>query len=195
MLAACGRSEDLLPPAPASIVPASAHTAQPVPVAIHGDHFNLFGERNLGSGTALDAAFRATLGGVALLDVRWMDNRTLSAVVPAGLSGDDLELVLDGPTGHAVLHRAFRASAVPPASIAISVAAPAQVESLAPFPISVTVANTGGTRLNHVQTSLSDSGFSVSAQSSDLTLEGGASATIVYQASGSVPGAANFAVS
>ena len=194
-LAACGRSEDLLPPAPEAVVPASAHTERPVPIAIHGDHFNLFGERRLGSGSALDAAFRATLGGVALLDVRWMDNHTLSAVVPAGVSGDDLELVLDGPTGHAILSRAFRASPFPPASLAVSVAAPAQVESLAPFPISVTVANTGGTRLNHVQTSLSGSGFSVSAQSSDLTLEAGATATIVYQGSASVRGPANFAVS
>src|SRR5436305_15069033 len=102
-VAACGRSEDLLPPAPAAVVPASAHTAQPVQIAIHGDHFDLVGERHLATGTALDAAFQATLGGVPLTDVRWVDNHTLEAVVPAGLTGEGLDLVLDGPTGHAVL--------------------------------------------------------------------------------------------
>src|SRR5207248_518519 len=68
--------------------------------AIRGDHFNLYGERHLGSGTALDAAFQATLGGIPLTDVRWVDNQTLEAVVPAGLAGEGLDLVVDGPPAH-----------------------------------------------------------------------------------------------
>jgi hypothetical protein len=176
------------------VLPASAHTVQPVRIVIRGDHFNLFGERHLGRGTALDAAFQATLGGVALADVRWVDNQTLAAVVPAGLAGEALDLVLDGPTGHAVLPGAFRASATRPASLAVTAVAPAQVESASPFGVTVTIANTGGTRVNHVQPVLSGSGISASDLSSDLAIEPGASTTFVYLASASVRGFADLAV-
>ena len=192
-LAACGRSEDLLPPAPTAVVPASAHTAQPVRIAIRGDHFNLYGERHLGSGTALDAAFQATLGGIPLTDVRWVDNQTLEAVVPAGLAGEGLDLVVDGPTGHGALPRAFRASAVPPATLAVSVTAPAQVESATPFQVSVTIANAGGTSATHVRPSLSGAGLSFSPPVSDFTVDGGASTTVVFLASSPIRGPATFA--
>ena len=48
-------------------------------IGIRGEHFNLFGERHLGRGTALDASFQATIGGVALGEVRWLDSQTLEA--------------------------------------------------------------------------------------------------------------------
>src|SRR5256885_13325992 len=172
-LAACGRSEDLLPPAPTAVVPASAHTAQPVRIAVRGDHFNLYGERHLGRGTALDAAFQATLGGVPLSDVRWVDNQTLEAVVPAGLTGEGLDLVLDGPTGHGVLRAAFRATALTPASLALSIDAPPRVESGAQFQVTVTISNTGGTSATGVRPSLSGPGLSFSQPVSDVTVDGG----------------------
>jgi len=192
-LAACGRSEDLLPPAPSAVVPASAHTAQAVPIVIHGEHFNLVGERHLARGTALDAGFAATLGGVPLTGVRWIDSQTLQAVVPAGLTGEGLDLVLDGPTGHAVLPGAFRATALAPASLALSVDAPAQVESGAQFPVSVTISNTGGTSATGVRPSLSGPGLSFSQPVSDVSVDGGNSTTVVVLASSSVRGPATIA--
>jgi hypothetical protein len=191
-LAACGRSEDLLPPAPTAVVPTSAHTTQPVRISIRGDHFNLFGERHLGRGTALDAGFQATLGGVPLTDVRWVDNQTLEAVVPVGLAGEGLDLVLDGPTGHAVLPGAFRASAIPPAALAVSVAAPPQVESAAQFQVSVTIANTGNTSATGIRPSLSGPGLSFSPSLSDFTLDAGSNTTVVFLASSSIRGPATF---
>ncbi|MFL5392936.1 MAG: beta strand repeat-containing protein, partial [Myxococcales bacterium] len=175
------------------MVPSIAHTTQPVSIEIRGDHFNLVGERNLARGTGLDASFHAALGGVPLTDVRWVDNHTLAATVPAGLSGDPLDLVLDGPTGRGVLPAAFRATPAPAAALAVTVAPPRQVALSQQFQVSVTIANTGGTAASHVRPSLSGAGISVAPLDSDLTIDAGQSTTLVFVASSSARGPATFA--
>lgn len=95
-------------------------TTEAVEGLIEGDNFlelptqHVGGEQEL----TLDARFQATLGGVALEDVRREDEHRLRARIPAGLAPGWHPLSVVGPGGRRVeLPRAYYASARPLASL------------------------------------------------------------------------------
>jgi len=141
---ACEAPAPVARPAPSAVEPASAHTTSDVPIVIRGADFLLTGTRQIGQGVEVEGTFSAWLGSTPLLDVKWIDDHTLEASVPAGLDGDPLDLTVQGPGGRATLVAAFRASRLASPNLSATLAAPAQVEAGHPLPLSAQVANTGG---------------------------------------------------
>jgi hypothetical protein len=106
-LAACSCGNTLPAPALSSIDPGSALETEVVDVSIRGDQFFARAHRQLGSGTLVDAQFRARLGNVELEDVRWMSATELTARVPGVLPPGTHSLIVEAPNGIAELPGAF----------------------------------------------------------------------------------------
>jgi hypothetical protein len=70
-------------------------------VVIRGEGFRVEPYQTADGGPAVDATFRARLGGAELSDVRWISQRELRARVPAGLTPGAHRLEIEGPRGAA----------------------------------------------------------------------------------------------
>jgi len=99
-LGACLRGLPDAGPRPEAVEPAFGDVTGPTPVRIRGQ-FPLKASQSLAGagGDAVDASYQAWVGGVALGSVQWLDERTLSAVVPAGLPGGPQALLIEDPRG------------------------------------------------------------------------------------------------
>lgn len=181
---ACGRAQVPQPPQPQTIVPRAARTIGDVRVVIGGASFALLASRRLGQGISVEGQFRAWLGNTELSQVAWVDGQTLEAVVPAGLSGNGLDLTVEGPTGRGTLPGAFRASTVPPPSLSVALSGPARVEAGKPFQVRATVSNGNAEAV---------SGMSISLASlPGLTVDSAAAQSasdVIYSVRASVVGA------
>lgn len=144
---ACTRTSALpQPPAPQSVEPSTAYVGQDTPVLLRGDAFNPEAVQQLGSGShiALDTGFRAFLGDVELSGVRFIDARTLSATVPAGLPPGDYSLTVEGPYGRGTATDVFHAVQGVPPSLSAAASAPSRALTGQEVTVSVAVSN-GGT--------------------------------------------------
>ncbi len=68
-------------------------------VTIYGRGFVAAVDERFDGDQAVDTAFEARLGSVELMDVRWIDDARLSALVPAGLAPGAYDLVVTGANG------------------------------------------------------------------------------------------------
>ena len=105
LLASCLKigCTDRLPssPHPLKIVPQTATNSQMTPITIHGESFypGIVVSYKDKSDSRLDIAFVAYLGDVKLYNVIYVDNTTITATVPEGISIGEYELTLVDPTG------------------------------------------------------------------------------------------------
>lgn len=121
----CG--DDSTDPHPAWMEPSTGSSAASVPVVIHGERFLLRPLQEQSGGPAeLEMGHRAWLGEVELVDVVWVDTRTLHATVPAGLAPGVKQLVVENGYGRrGALDRAFEVTAAPATALGATLGAPA----------------------------------------------------------------------
>ncbi len=146
-LARCGGS-DSPNPTPTSVTPSRGFAANATPVVIHGTGFSVRTVQPASGGApTVDETFQAWLGDQALLDVHRVDEQTLTATVPAGLSPGLKTLRVQGPFGSSgELPNAFTVEGTALSSISATIAAtPATVSVGQSITVTVTVTNTGTT--------------------------------------------------
>lgn len=108
LLAACAVDDVPRAPRPAAVVPGTWFPTSDAIVEITGEDFHVGAtQRADGGGSTVDASYRAWLGPAELLEVTWIDERTLRARVPAGLAVGWHDLLVQGPFGTGVLGRAY----------------------------------------------------------------------------------------
>jgi len=142
-LTGCGGTE-IPTPAPASVAPARGFAASDTPVVISGSGFSVLTVQSSSGGEpSVDETFQAWLGGQALLDVRRVDESTLSATVPAGLAPGPYSLRVQGPFGTAgELAAAFTVEGSAQESLTAAIAAaPATVSVGQSITVTLTVTN------------------------------------------------------
>lgn len=99
-LGGCLRGQPDVGPRPEAVAPDSGDVTGPTPVLIRGQFPLRASQAWSGAGgDAVDASYRAWLGGVALGSVQWLDEQTLSALVPAGLPGGPHPLLVEDARG------------------------------------------------------------------------------------------------
>jgi hypothetical protein len=103
----CATQEAPGAPIPSGVVPAVGFGAVETPVEIAGERFHVQGVQAADGGSHVDARYRAWLGATELLDVTWVDGRTLRARVPPGLALGWHDLEVEGPFGSGVLASAY----------------------------------------------------------------------------------------
>jgi hypothetical protein len=86
-------------PRPAAVVPGSGYSAVATAITIVGDGFRVEPYEDSGGRPAVDATFRAWLGGAELERVEWVSERELRARVPAGIAAGSLRLDVQDPRG------------------------------------------------------------------------------------------------
>lgn len=144
-LAACGGS-GVPAPTLTSVTPARGPAATATPIRIHGSGFSVRTVQPAGGGSpSVDASFQAWMGDRVLEDVRQIDDATLSAIVPAGLTAGPQVLRVLGPFGTSgELASAFTVDAAASAALSVTVTAgPANVGVGQSISVSLAVANTG----------------------------------------------------
>jgi hypothetical protein len=159
-----------------AVEPARGSAVSPTPVRVRGEGFLLAARLGTSgsAGDAVDGGFRAWLGGAPLGDVAWVDARTLTAVVPAGLPEGVHALEVEGPTGRrGRLDAAFEVRA-PRAVLAAALAIPAVIPA-GDFLATLTVENRGdgGARAVRAQPP-----GPASANAADVALEGGGGSAV-----------------
>ena len=146
-LARCGGSS-FPAPAPASLTPDRGFTGNTTAIVIHGEGFLVRTVQPSSGGTpTVDEAFQAWLDEDPLVDVRRVDEQTLTATVPSGLTPGSKTLRVQGPFGTSgQLANAFTVEGAALAAISLTIAAtPARVSEGQVFSVTVTVTNTGTT--------------------------------------------------
>ena len=142
-LAGCGGTE-IPTPAPTSVTPARGFAGKVTPVVINGSGFSVLTVQPSGGGApTVDETFQAWLGDDALLDVRRVDEQTLSAKVPAGLAAGRRTLRVQGPFGTSgELPDAFTVEGSALASLTAAIAAaPSRVSVGQSITVTLTVTN------------------------------------------------------
>ncbi len=155
-LAGCGGS-GIPTPAPASVTPARGFAASATPVVISGSGFSVLTvQSSTGGAPTVDETFQAWLGDQALLDVRRVDESTLSATVPAGLAPGPHSLRVQGPFGTSgELAAAFTVEGTAQASLTAAIAAaPATVSVGQSITVTLTVTNSTTTAATGVAPSV-----------------------------------------
>lgn len=157
-VAACAARDVPGGPRPLAIAPEAGFASEETIVEITGEAFEIGVVQRTGAGgAAVDAAYRAWLGTTELLEVRWVDTRTLGAHVPAGLAAGRHDLTVEGPYGRGVLAQAYVVVDGVPASLAIGLVAPAQATVGDELQLAVTVENTGTSAVRAVLPSIATS--------------------------------------
>ena len=97
---ACAGDPDRTP-RPTSLEPTWGDPEARTAVLIHGEAFYVTASVSAAgpSGDTVDTRYRAWVGEVELTEVRWVDGRTLSAVVPAGLPLGPHDVVVESAAG------------------------------------------------------------------------------------------------
>src|SRR5262249_21901572 len=146
-LVRCGGSS-FPAPAPASLPPNRGFTGNTTAIVIHGEGFLVRTIQPSSGGTpAVDEAFQAWLDEDPLVDVHRVDEQTLTATVPSGLTPGSKTLRVQGPFGTSgQLANAFTVEGTALAAISVTIGAtPAKVSEGQLFSVTVTVTNTGTT--------------------------------------------------
>ncbi len=86
-------------PRPVAVVPASGFSAIETPITVLGDGFQVEPYQEASGDPAIDAAFRAWLGGTELAGVEWVSETELRARVPAGMQPGLHRLEIEDPRG------------------------------------------------------------------------------------------------
>lgn len=154
--AGCPGTPELGAPAIELIEPASGAAGEAVAVTIHGSGFYVRARQALGSASAeIDAEFSLALGGAALAEVKRVDERTLTAVVPATLAAGRHALELQGPYGTASLANAYEVQPHSGAKLVVGLAAPAECNVGQQIAIAVEAENIGAAAATEVSAALS----------------------------------------
>jgi hypothetical protein len=127
--------------------PAGGPSEVDTAITISGEHFYARAVQSLSAhgGVEVDDGYSATLDGVPLRDVVRVSETELRAVVPSGLATGVHALVVESPFGQTGrLARGWVASDLPPARLAVTPKAPAQVSNGQSFTVAVEVHNAGG---------------------------------------------------
>jgi hypothetical protein len=128
------------------VAPGRGFADSATPITISGDGFSVRTiESSSGGAPTLDETFQAWLDDQPLQDVRRVDEQTLSATVPAGLTPGAKALRVQGPFGTSgVLQDAFTVEGSALASVAATIAAtPATVSVGQTILVTLTVTNAG----------------------------------------------------
>lgn len=139
---------DVPAPRPTSVEPGTGYGGTPTPVVIHGTDFAVRTmQPSSGGSPTLDTRYRAWLGEAELIEVAWVDSRTLRATVPAGLPAGAATLVVEGPFGRrGSLDQAFVVSWLPGTALRATAAATPSTASVGQgVHLDLTVANDGTT--------------------------------------------------
>jgi len=146
-VARCGTS-GVPNPAPASVAPNRGFTGNSTPIVIHGAGFSVRAVQPASGGApTIDDTFQAWLGDNPLVDVHRIDEETLSATVPPGLTPGLKALRVQGPFGTSgQLANAFTVEGTALAAISLTIAAaPATVSEGQSITVTMVVTNTGTT--------------------------------------------------
>jgi hypothetical protein len=124
----------------------AGYASRATSVVLRGDEFTPSAAQRLNGGgrVVVDTSFRASLGASDLYDVRWLDSRTLGAVVPAGLAPGTYGLTVEGPFGRGTADNVFRVFAGPPAALTLTATPPTMARVGVELAISQTISNIGG---------------------------------------------------
>jgi hypothetical protein len=144
-LTACGGS-GLPTPSPATVTPSRGAASTATPIRIKGTGFSLRTVQPASGGDpSVEQTFLAWMGDRPLEAVRWVDEETLSATVPAGLTAGSLALRVQGPFGTSGdLAGAFTVDAPARVALAATIATqPARVNVGQSIAVTLTVTNTG----------------------------------------------------
>ena len=145
--ARCG-SSGFPNPKPTSVAPNRGFTGNATPIVIHGAGFSVRAVQPASGGAPkVDDTFQAWFGNDPLTDIRRVDEQTLTATVPRGLTPGLKTLRVQGPFGTSgELTKAFTVEGTALASIALDIAAaPATVSEGQSISVTATVTNTGTT--------------------------------------------------
>jgi hypothetical protein len=173
-LGACARLPSHSAPVPSSIDPPTGSAHRPVPVTIRGEGFHVRAVQDVSSGARIESGFRAWLGETALEQVRWVDERTLEAVVPAGIPPGVHGLTLEDPFGRrGIREGAYEATLAPAALGAALVNLPAVVNVGQPFVVTVELANPGAATALRVAVDIGAVGAQPGAPPAPVDVPGG----------------------
>jgi hypothetical protein len=197
VLAACEGMPDLAPH-PRAVEPAGGDGLAPQPVVIRGQGFlGSVIQSGTGGAPSLEATHRAWLGGVELLDVAWVDARTLTATVPAGLAMGPHALTVENALGRQGTLDGAYTVIVPAALSAAASVAPLVASTGQKVTLTVDLVNTGGTALDAVALAVVPSGAGLLtevAAPAPVRLEPGAGATLETEYLAAGPGDVALAV-
>jgi hypothetical protein len=154
----CATQEAPGAPIPSGVVPAVGFGAVETPVEIAGERFHVQGVQAADGGSHVDARYRAWLGATELLDVTWVDGRTLRARVPPGLALGWHDLEVEGPFGSGVLASAYLVVDGVPAVLGASLAMAERVTIGDEVQVTLTVENLGTALVADVRPTLSMAG-------------------------------------
>ena len=146
-LARCGSATFPIP-APGAVTPNRGFTGNATPIVIHGSGFSVRTvQPSSGGAPTVDETFQAWLDDDALVAVRRVDEQTLNATVPPGLTPGLKTLRIQGPFGTSgELAQAFTVEGTALASISLVIAAaPPTVSEGQSITVTLTVTNTGST--------------------------------------------------
>lgn len=173
-LGACARSTPHTAPVVTSVEPPSGHAHRVAPVTIRGEGFNVRAVQDVSAGARVESTFRAWLGETALQQVRWVDERTLEAVVPAGIPPGIHGLTLEDPFGRrAFRDGAYEATLAPAGLDAAFVALPASVNVGQSFVVTVELANPGEATALGVMVDIWAAGAEAGAPPAPVDVPGG----------------------
>lgn len=119
---AAGCSAGVSPPSPRplAVVPAVGFAATGGPIQITGEDFEVKAVHSVSeTASQIDVQYRAWLGSTELLDVVWVDARTLRARVPPGLPVAHHDLTVEGPFGRGVLAGAYEVLPGSPSTVEV----------------------------------------------------------------------------
>lgn len=174
VVGACARGPVRTAPLPLSVDPPSGSAHRPVAVTIHGEGFRVRPVQDVSAGARLDATFRAWLGDTTLEQVRWVDDRTLEAVVPAGIPPGLHALTIEDPFGgRATLDGAYEATLAPAALAVTFVSPPPTVNVGQPFTVTVELRNGGGATALGVAVELGAGGAAAGPPPAPVDVPGG----------------------
>lgn len=137
-------------PVPAAVEPATGRNDAPVDITVRGERFFIAVTQHLEGGEplAVDARYEVKLSDVPLEAVTWLDTRTLTARVPAGLQPGPHRLTVTNPAGvSGTLDDAYRSVPLgPPVLSAIARFEPSEVQLDETTRLVVDVTNSGESR-------------------------------------------------
>jgi hypothetical protein len=189
LAAACGSAAPEIPaPTPQSVAPSSGYAGQQVGIQISGANFLARTD-----GSAVDTRQRAWLDGLELVEVTWVDSKTITAIVPAAITpGVKLLRVENAYGASGSLPAAFTVEKIP-AGLAAAIAAGPSADVGQSIAVSFTVTNggTGAATVTGVAPSATGAAASCDAPTPalPLTLAPGASQLLGWSCTGSEAGA------
>jgi hypothetical protein len=186
-------------PRPTGVQPAAGFAAGENAISIMGESFPVRAVQSVSSrGSEVDARYRAWLDATVLLDVVWVDARTLRARVPAGLALGRHDLTVEGPSGRAVLAAAYEVLPGGPAVLGASMSVPGSASVGQVIDVAVTVTNLGEAVVAGVHPQIATSGtgaVALVAAAGTQDVPPGEGRTFVSRYRATAPGDVTFAAS